>query len=712
MKKLGNILPTLIAATSSQFIRYLLVGGWNTIFGMAIYATLHHWLGSHIHYLLLLIPANILAIANAFLCYKLFVFRTRGNALREYLRCHAVYGIMMLVGAALLFLQVECLGLHPIVANCACIVITTIISYFAHRHFSFVEKNIVAPECLASNRLDLSTLIFWSAVIVAGLCHLASMQIIPLPWTDEIHILEMGRIALARGNLATTFMMNADGKSSFMVFYYLGPVLQELCYQLAGLPGTRLAPMLGLILATCFCRAWLLKRGLSRGFATSLALIVLCNPLLVQSVRIVRVDSWALAFLFTTLFFMWRSVNHSIAPRRLDFFIAGLCATTAIFVWPTALVFVCFYLAELTTLRHRYQLSQHALLNTTLAMGCGTVLAAIFWLLPFVTQIPLLIANLTHYFAGQGIERMPGLRELAYGFAVCTLKESLRSPFFTAAVLLGLTGVMLRIKKHISLLVCFLLALFLCIRSGLHSFRYLYLFPFFLVFALQGLESLHRRWPKVGVALLTCMLAYGFTTGYFALPAMASVYKHRSLNNVTAALNQVIGSGAKRVYSRTMQTYYPARLLGWQHYRYAQDRLILEDSRQARLLTQVDYVIDAETQPQPYYAVEESYTLYTFLRNVLIQSANSQAHAVDPEALSRLQKFCARWGAALAFSVAPQTEQALFEQTLIADGFQKITTLTFIKPAPALPYWQKWLLARQVTNPDYDNLIIWQRTRP
>jgi hypothetical protein len=211
---------------------------------------------------------------------------------------------------------------------------------------------------------------------------------------------------------------------------------------------------------------------------------------------------------------------------------------------------------------------------------------------------------------------------------------------------------------------------------------------------------------------LSCILFYGFATSYFAYLGMASVYKQRSLDAVTTALNKVIGDGAKRVYSRTLQTYYPARSLGWQHYRYAQDRLILEDRQHAQLLTQVDYVIDATTQPQPYYAVEESYTLYAILRNWLIQSANKQAQATEPDKLSRLQKLSARWGASLAFSVVSPAEQRLFEQTLRASGFQKLTTLSFIKPRSTYPLWQQWLLAGQATNPDYDNLNIWQRPHP
>lgn len=120
-----------------QIVRYLLVGVWNTIFGAGIYALLYWLFGAHVHYLLLLVPANVLAITNAFLGYKYIVFKTRGNAWREYLRCYVVYGGMLLFNAALLFVLVTFMRLMPPVANVACVFTTTIVTYFSHKHFSF-----------------------------------------------------------------------------------------------------------------------------------------------------------------------------------------------------------------------------------------------------------------------------------------------------------------------------------------------------------------------------------------------------------------------------------------------------------------------------------------------------------------------------------------------------------------------------------------------
>lgn len=120
-----------------QPLRYLLVGGWNTVFGALCYAVLHYFLAPKVHYLVLLIPANVLAITHAFFCYKYLVFHSTGNAWKEYFRCYLVYGWIALVCAGIMALLVNTFNLHPSLANLLCIGIAIIMSYAGHRNFSF-----------------------------------------------------------------------------------------------------------------------------------------------------------------------------------------------------------------------------------------------------------------------------------------------------------------------------------------------------------------------------------------------------------------------------------------------------------------------------------------------------------------------------------------------------------------------------------------------
>lgn len=92
-----------------QFLRYLCVGIWNTIFGYLSFAgflfLFSHLLPQHLLYLAVIVASVVstpISITAAYLCYKFFVFRTSGNYLVEWLRCFAVYGVGMLPGLLIL----------------------------------------------------------------------------------------------------------------------------------------------------------------------------------------------------------------------------------------------------------------------------------------------------------------------------------------------------------------------------------------------------------------------------------------------------------------------------------------------------------------------------------------------------------------------------------------------------------------------------------
>jgi putative flippase GtrA len=88
-----------------QFLHYLCVGVFNTVFGYATSAgalfLLNHFVAQR-YLSLTVIAASLITfplnITVAYLGYKIFVFHTRGNYLREWLRCFAVYGTVMIPG--------------------------------------------------------------------------------------------------------------------------------------------------------------------------------------------------------------------------------------------------------------------------------------------------------------------------------------------------------------------------------------------------------------------------------------------------------------------------------------------------------------------------------------------------------------------------------------------------------------------------------------
>jgi putative flippase GtrA len=144
---LARLLP---GADPAQAIRFLLVGVWNTLFGYATYAAFTYLFTGHIPYpyVVASVVAYFVNTSVAYLFYKFFVFKTKGNYLREYARCFTVYGVGFLIGSASLPVLVAIL--NPLVANRASapyiagLIImgaNVIYSYLGHRWFTFRRKD-------------------------------------------------------------------------------------------------------------------------------------------------------------------------------------------------------------------------------------------------------------------------------------------------------------------------------------------------------------------------------------------------------------------------------------------------------------------------------------------------------------------------------------------------------------------------------------------
>lgn len=117
-----------------------MIGGWNTVFGYGVFAALYFWLEGVIHYLIILSISYVVSITNAYVGYKLFVFRTRGNILREYFRFYIVYGASFIFNVLSLPVFVEMLEFNMYVAQAIVTVITIVGSYVLHKNFSFRAK--------------------------------------------------------------------------------------------------------------------------------------------------------------------------------------------------------------------------------------------------------------------------------------------------------------------------------------------------------------------------------------------------------------------------------------------------------------------------------------------------------------------------------------------------------------------------------------------
>ena len=129
--------PVRFYLTRREQVLYLVVGGWNTLFGYLVWATLQYVLGDYLPYLVVLLLAWPIAVLNAYLGYRYIVFRSHGPVLRELPRFSLVYFLTLLVNLVVLPIALAVLPFTIYVIQALFTVVVVICSYLAHKYYSF-----------------------------------------------------------------------------------------------------------------------------------------------------------------------------------------------------------------------------------------------------------------------------------------------------------------------------------------------------------------------------------------------------------------------------------------------------------------------------------------------------------------------------------------------------------------------------------------------
>ncbi len=87
--------------------------------------------------MVIMVFATVINITNAYICHKFFVFKTKGNYLKEYLRYYVVYSMPIAIGFISFPFCIEILKMNFYVTQALLTFVTVTISYFGHKHVSF-----------------------------------------------------------------------------------------------------------------------------------------------------------------------------------------------------------------------------------------------------------------------------------------------------------------------------------------------------------------------------------------------------------------------------------------------------------------------------------------------------------------------------------------------------------------------------------------------
>ncbi|WP_105035102.1 GtrA family protein [Cryobacterium aureum] len=122
-----------------QRVRFLAVGATNTAVNYLVFSFFTVWVFADVYlgYLNSLALSYVVGITLAFVLYRRFVFVVHGHVPRDFARFVSVYLVAIGINAAALPLLVEVLLVPPLLAQLVILLVTTLLSFFGHKKFSF-----------------------------------------------------------------------------------------------------------------------------------------------------------------------------------------------------------------------------------------------------------------------------------------------------------------------------------------------------------------------------------------------------------------------------------------------------------------------------------------------------------------------------------------------------------------------------------------------
>ena len=123
----------------SDKIRFVIVGGINAAFSYLIFAIALFLLGQE-HYQLCVVLQWTLSSVFSYLNQKFFVFGTKGNYIKEYLKCCTTWGVSFVLNVIILEILMRFVMKNAYIAQFISIFVVSIVTYVLFKYFAFKRK--------------------------------------------------------------------------------------------------------------------------------------------------------------------------------------------------------------------------------------------------------------------------------------------------------------------------------------------------------------------------------------------------------------------------------------------------------------------------------------------------------------------------------------------------------------------------------------------
>ena len=118
-------------------IKFLIFGGLNTLFAYFSSLFIYYNFEKYLGLFLTLLVINIINISFSFFVLKIYVFKSKGRWLAQYLRSYITYANIFILNVLLLFLFLKVFYIPFYISSFLVIVLCTSVSYILNLKFTF-----------------------------------------------------------------------------------------------------------------------------------------------------------------------------------------------------------------------------------------------------------------------------------------------------------------------------------------------------------------------------------------------------------------------------------------------------------------------------------------------------------------------------------------------------------------------------------------------
>lgn len=137
LSKVISMPPIIAKAWDVRQIRFILIGGVNTLSGYCVTSATYFLLMHHVGLYAVIAVSSAINFTISYLNHKRFTFKTSGNYLSESLRFYCVAGVSTAIAFVLLPILIKDFKLNAYLAIALVMVVNVVVGYSGHSRISF-----------------------------------------------------------------------------------------------------------------------------------------------------------------------------------------------------------------------------------------------------------------------------------------------------------------------------------------------------------------------------------------------------------------------------------------------------------------------------------------------------------------------------------------------------------------------------------------------